>query len=308
MKRWTNLAASGFRGAALAAGALGLAACATGGPSGGRTVAPHHKIGAPYKIDGRTYRPQADPNYDEVGMASWYGARFHGRPTANGERFDRNLLTAAHKTLPLPTMVEVHNLENGRSLVVRVNDRGPFVDDRIIDLSEAAARQLGFREKGLARVRVKYLREASLPMNARRIARRAPQDQRRVARRNAVATTSPSLTADLETLLVFTSQTRPKAYAAAQTWIDVGAYETFDAVERAHAALTEVFGDAAPDFAILPRGDGGYAFRIGPFDQSDGAQDALSRVRAAGHQAALVIEPVSERVLASTPDVSQAGR
>lgn len=114
----------------------------------------------PYQIRGRWYRPAEQPDYEEVGLASWYGDAFHGRPTATGERFDMNQLTAAHKTLPLPGLVEVTSLDTGRSLVLRVNDRGPFVDDRIIDLSRAAARELGVLEAGLGRVRVRYLGRA----------------------------------------------------------------------------------------------------------------------------------------------------
>ena len=114
----------------------------------------------PYQIRGRWYHPVDDPRYEEVGLASWYGAQFHGRPTATGERFDMNAMTAAHKTLPLPGLVEVTNLENGRTVVLRVNDRGPFVDARIIDLSRAAARELGLLERGVGRVRVRYLGRA----------------------------------------------------------------------------------------------------------------------------------------------------
>lgn len=114
----------------------------------------------PYQIRGRWYHPQEDPDYQEVGMASWYGDRFHGRPTATGETFDMNALTAAHKTLPLPGLVEVTNLETGRTVILRVNDRGPFVDGRIIDLSRGAARELGLLERGVGRVRVRYLGRA----------------------------------------------------------------------------------------------------------------------------------------------------
>ncbi len=114
----------------------------------------------PYQVRGRWYHPQEDPDYEEVGLASWYGDRFHGRPTATGETFDMNALTAAHKTLPLPGLVEVTNLENGRTVVLRVNDRGPFVDGRIIDLSRGAARELGLLERGVGRVRVRYLGRA----------------------------------------------------------------------------------------------------------------------------------------------------
>nr|CRH04660.1 putative Rare lipoprotein A [Candidatus Magnetococcus massalia] len=116
---------------------------------------PHVKVGNPYEIKGVTYRPVANAKgYDEVGIASWYGSQFHGKPTANGEIFDMHQMTAAHKTLPLPTMVQVTNLKNGKQVVVRVNDRGPFVGDRLIDMSYAAAKELGFVVQGTAKVRV----------------------------------------------------------------------------------------------------------------------------------------------------------
>ncbi|AEI37104.1 MAG: septal ring lytic transglycosylase RlpA family protein [Zymomonas mobilis subsp. pomaceae] len=111
----------------------------------------------PYNVGGVTYVPKDDPHYNEVGYASWYGDDFAGHPTAIGEKFSPNGISAAHKTLPLPCYVEVTNLETGRHLVVRVNDRGPFVQGRIIDLSRGAARALGIEKKGTARVRVKRL-------------------------------------------------------------------------------------------------------------------------------------------------------
>jgi rare lipoprotein A len=113
-----------------------------------------------YQIRGRWYQPEEQPNYDVVGLASWYGDQFNGRPTATGERFDMHGLTAAHKTLPLPGLVEVTNLANGRVVVLRVNDRGPFVDDRIIDLSRGAAEALDMLSRGVGEVRVRYLGRA----------------------------------------------------------------------------------------------------------------------------------------------------
>jgi len=116
------------------------------------------KTGKPYKVMGQWYYPLSSAaNYDETGVASWYGKKFHGKATANGERYDMHTMSAAHKTLPMPTMVRVTNLDNGRSVVVRVNDRGPFVKSRIIDLSYAAARSLGYDKKGTAHVRVQTL-------------------------------------------------------------------------------------------------------------------------------------------------------
>lgn len=149
----------------LIASALVLAACAT--PSYERSApSPHYKVGKPYKINGRWYRPAVDPDYVETGVASWYGTQFHGRKTANGEVFNMNLLSAAHTTLPMPSMAEVENLENGRRIVVRINDRGPFAKNRLIDLSREAARRLGFEKQGVARVKVRYLGPAPLTAKA----------------------------------------------------------------------------------------------------------------------------------------------
>ena len=123
---------------------------------------PRYKVGNPYEVKGVWYYPERNLNYDETGIASWYGDEFAGRLTANGEIFEPDIVSAAHKTLPMPSAVRVINLENGRSLVVRINDRGPFVSGRIIDLSREAARLLGFKKQGIARVRVQILAEESL--------------------------------------------------------------------------------------------------------------------------------------------------
>ncbi|MCF6343930.1 MAG: septal ring lytic transglycosylase RlpA family protein [Devosiaceae bacterium] len=120
------------------------------------------QVGKPYKIAGKWYTPKADPNYDRTGIASWYGPNFHGRKTANGEIFDQYAISAAHPTLPLPSYVRVTNLSNNRSIIVRVNDRGPFSSSRIIDLSKRVADILGVIQKGTARVRVKYVGKAPL--------------------------------------------------------------------------------------------------------------------------------------------------
>ena len=121
-----------------------------------------YKVGKPYQINGRWFHPREDSRYDKVGVASWYGELFHGRYTANGEIYDMNALTAAHPTLPLPTYARVTNLGNGRSLVVRVNDRGPYAHDRIIDMSKRSAELLGFKRNGTTQVRVRYLARAPL--------------------------------------------------------------------------------------------------------------------------------------------------
>jgi len=121
----------------------------------------YYKIGDPYQIEGVTYTPAEDWNYDETGIASWYGPDFHGKRTANGELYDMNQVTGAHKTLPMPSLVRVTNLENGRQIVVRVNDRGPFARSRVIDLSRRGAQLLGFERIGTAKVRVQIMARES---------------------------------------------------------------------------------------------------------------------------------------------------
>lgn len=121
-----------------------------------------YHVGKPYNVKGNTYRPKEDPTYSKVGLASWYGRAFHGRLTANGEIYDMGELTAAHPTLPLPSYVRVTNMANNRSVVVRVNDRGPFEKGRIIDVSATAADMLDFRRAGTAKVKVEYVGRARM--------------------------------------------------------------------------------------------------------------------------------------------------
>src|SRR6202790_4218844 len=171
------------RGAVVAAACLVLANCASSGkfasrvdprygvsssprvvafgepvPKGGGT----YRVGKPYVVAGRVYVPEEDVNYREEGLASWYGDDFHGRLTANGEVFDMASLTAAHPTLPMPSYARGTNLSNGKSLIVRVNDRGPYHGNRLIDVSNKAAELLEFKGRGVARVRVEYVARAPL--------------------------------------------------------------------------------------------------------------------------------------------------
>ncbi|MDO9413657.1 MAG: septal ring lytic transglycosylase RlpA family protein [Pseudolabrys sp.] len=165
---------------AVAAGSLALANCSGttskvdpkwGVSASARVVEPGqpvpkgggvYRIGKPYQVAGRTYIPEEDPNYKAEGLASWYGDAFHGRYTANGEIFDMETITAAHPTMPLPSYARVTNLKNRKSIVVRVNDRGPYVADRVIDLSIKTAKLLEFHGQGIAKVRVEYIGRAPL--------------------------------------------------------------------------------------------------------------------------------------------------
>jgi rare lipoprotein A len=143
--------------------ALALAGC-SGNPETGPApnAQGYYKIGNPYQIDGAWYYPAIDWNYDETGIASWYGEPFHGKYTANGELYDMNAVTGAHRTLPMPSIVQVTNLDNGRTIQLRVNDRGPYARGRILDVSRRAAQLLGFENIGTAKVRVQVLVQESM--------------------------------------------------------------------------------------------------------------------------------------------------
>jgi rare lipoprotein A len=141
-------------------------------PSAYATHKGNFKVGKPYKVKGQRYKPFETYNYTQTGVASWYGPDFHAKLTANGEMYDQNDLTAAHKTLQLPSIVRVTNLENGKSVIVRVNDRGPFARGRIIDMSSKAAELLDMKRAGTAKVKVEVLGDES-----REVARMAKAGQ-----------------------------------------------------------------------------------------------------------------------------------
>jgi len=203
------------------------------------------KVGKPYRVAGRWYVPREDWNYDETGIASWYGRKFHGRRTANGEIFDMNKLTAAHRTLPLPSYVRVTNLENGRAINVRVNDRGPFVKGRIIDLSRRAAQLLGFAAKGTARVRVQIIRPDGTLGNRRK------------------GKISPPHIASAEQLV------------RVPVFVQVGAFRSRKNAKAAKRRVARL-GPARIEPVSLP-GRTLYRVRIGPYQNLDKARRVLDR-------------------------------
>ena len=142
----------------MTASCLVLAAC-SGDHYGGHDQPKVVKIGKPYQVKGESYVPRYEPQYEEEGLASWYGPGFHGKPTATGEIYDQNEMTAAHRTLPMPSIVRVTLLKTGKSVIARVNDRGPFSQKRIIDLSEKTAKEIGLIKYGVSKVHVEYLQE-----------------------------------------------------------------------------------------------------------------------------------------------------
>lgn len=182
------------------------------------------KIGNPYKVAGRWYVPREDRNYDRVGTASWYGDDFHGRHTANGEIFDRHALTAAHPTMPLPSYAYVTNLANGRTVLVRVNDRGPYVNGRIIDLSHRAAQALGYVGQGRARVRVRYAGRAPLNGDDRRERQYLAQQESIWSGARRYAETAPAIPrpAPVAVAAYEPTPSRRNAYQQHPTWSSEG--------------------------------------------------------------------------------------
>jgi len=235
-------------------------------------------IGKPYQVAGQWFTPREQSHYDKVGVASWYGPKFDRRRTSNGEWFDMNYLSAAHPTLPLPSFAKVTNLENGRAVVVRINDRGPFVKDRIIDLSKRAAQKLDMLGKGSARVRVQYIGPAPLNDDGTRLAalNKALDHGGNVKTRYA-ALKKPA-----------TTRRRPVVLAAAALpqkgyFVQVGAYANPANVARAKARLKNV----GP--VVVSPIHGLYRVRLGPLADADSARYALSQVRAAGHTDARLV-------------------
>ena len=200
-------------------GALALVLAACGSHDGGahNVAAPNangfYKIGQPYQIDGKWYYPAVDWSYAETGVASWYGPDFDGKYTANGERFDMNALTAAHRTLPMPSIVEVTNLDNGRSIQLRVNDRGPYARDRILDVSRRAAQMLGFENTGTAHVRVRLLQQPTLQAELLAQKNGGPD----VEAPTQLAAAEPIATVNEQTLAPPNGNAPPPANAAAAT-------------------------------------------------------------------------------------------
>jgi rare lipoprotein A len=255
---------------------------------GGRYV-----VGEPYEVAGVWFYPKEEPDYDKTGTASWYGPQFHRRMTSNGEWFDMEYLSAAHPTLPLPSYAKVTNLENGRQIVVRVNDRGPFVDSRIIDLSKKSADALGFRRWGTAPVRVQYIGPAPLDDHGSHLAamneellRGTPLD-RMIAGAGGAKSGSGLAVASIAPLANATSDQLKLAPPPAPAYfIQVGAFANPDNAERARFSLANL-----GQVEITPvSASAGTLYKVTLRPPSAGvAGQTLSLVRAAGHPDARLV-------------------
>jgi len=275
-----------------------------------------YKIGNPYKIKGVWYYPAVDYGYDKTGIASWYGPGFHGKLTANGETYDQNALTAAHKTLPMPSIVQVTNLDNGRSIKVTVNDRGPYAFGRVIDMSRRGAQLLGFHRKGTARVRVKVLTEESR-MLAHNLKNGATLAKVGTPIRRDIDVAKPGVAS--QTLAppsgakshkpsprytprdtVVASRARVTDTPSAPTgivstvpveptnmFVQAGAFTRFDYANRTAARLAQLGNVKVTSFKV--RGKEFFRVRAGPIRAIDNADQMLERVIRAGFTNARIV-------------------
>ena len=281
----------------LAAAALALSACSTTdevpqGMNGGT-----YKVGSPYQIKGVWYYPKEEPGYDETGIASWYGDYFHGRRTANGETYNMNALTAAHRTLPMPSFVDVTNLENGKQIRVRVNDRGPYARGRIIDVSRRAAELLGFKDKGVAKVRVTYAgsvrgtdKVSMGPANAAPLTEVSISGAGTAGRSQEIRTASlgpeiPMIGGGVDALDGEVRIVPPEA--GRQIWIQTGAFENRSNAVRQSKEL----GKAGP-VTVAEAKKGGravYRVRLGPIADVPSADGKLDQVIELGFNGAQIV-------------------
>ncbi|MEQ8441751.1 MAG: septal ring lytic transglycosylase RlpA family protein [Alphaproteobacteria bacterium] len=276
-----------------------------------------YKVGDPYQINGVWYYPAEDDDYVEEGIASWYGPGFHGRQTANGAEFDENLVSAAHRTLPMPSMVRVTNLENGRSIRVIINDRGPFAHSRIIDMSRRGAQLLGFENQGTALVRVEFLAEESRQLAAivsgetyvaatggdSPMPEAAPTlavDGEELAPPPGVSISSPppegpvvrTATADIERTPVETPQISEEVQQVpvdpvSSVFIQAGAFGQYHNANRARSLLSS-YGPVVVE--EITRSDVPlFRVRIGPFSSREEVEPLLVSVIEAGYSDAQII-------------------
>lgn len=272
-----------------------------------------YKVGTPYQIDGKWYTPQEDYSYSEVGVASWYGPEFHGKRTANGERYDMNALTAAHRTLPMPSLVRVTNMENGRSAILRVNDRGPFARSRVLDVSRRAADALGFIGNGTATVKVEILAEESLALKQRMLRGESDfaQASTPVAPLAVVGGASTRVSAEelpppgpsaqpapaqavpaavLAARNPPVATARPAVYDTRAQFVQIGAFSDVGNAERLRTRLATL-GPVEVSPATATNGATLHRVRLGPFADAERAQAALADAQRSGFPDARLVQP-----------------
>jgi len=252
---------------------LALAACgSTKRIYDSSTANPGYKVGKPYKVAGKIYHPRAEPDYDKQGLASWYGPQFHGRKTANGDVFNMNALTAAHTTLPMPSYVRVTNEANGRWLILKINDRGPFVGNRLIDVSRRAAQLLGFEKKGVTRVRVQAVNGPKGGAIQQAAARTTPEENPNSAPVE-LALAAPEIPITLA--------------ANKKIYIQIGAYADQNNADKVLGSVNHISETKVEKIDM--NGENLYRVRTGPYLSVELAEIILGRILSLGHNTARII-------------------
>ena len=244
----------------------------------------YYKVGNTYTVLGQTYTPKEDYSYSEIGIASWYGDDFHDKRTANGETYNMRAITAAHRTLPLPSIVKVTNLENGKSIIARVNDRGPYVKNRIIDVSQKGAELLGYKNKGTAKVKVEILADASKALKEAMLSKNNTSK----TYANALPTNKIATTTGINKPLTLAQNTTLKPAETGPFFVQVGAFSDFNKAQMLADSMKR-FGNVSIFEAYLSK-DGVYRVRIGAYNSRNEALKILDRLLDYGHSDVSIVQ------------------
>ncbi len=244
----------------------------------------YYKVGNTYTVLGQTYTPKEDYSYSEIGIASWYGDDFHDKRTANGETYNMRAITAAHRTLPLPSIVKVTNLENGKSIIARVNDRGPYVKNRIIDVSQKGAELLGYKNKGTAKVKVEILADESKALKEAMLSKNNTSK----TYANALPTNKIATTTGINKPLTLAQNTTLKPAETGPFFVQVGAFSDFNKAQMLADSMKR-FGNVSIFEAYLSK-DGVYRVRIGAYNSRNEALKILDRLLDYGHSDVSIVQ------------------
>lgn len=245
----------------------------------------YYKVGNTYTVMGQTYTPKEDYSYSETGIASWYGDDFHDKRTANGETYNMHAITAAHRTLPLPSIVRVTNLENGKSIIARVNDRGPYVKNRIIDVSQKGAELLGYKNKGTAKVKVEILKDESKALKEAMLSK----NNKSKTYANALPTNKISATTNgINKPLTLAENTALKPVENGPFFVQVGAFSDYEKAQMLADSMKR-FGNVSIFEAYLSK-DGVYRVRLGAYNSKNEALKILDRLLDYGHSDVSIVQ------------------
>lgn len=248
----------------------------------------YYKVGKTYTVLGQTYTPKEDYSYSETGIASWYGDDFHDKRTANGETYNMRAITAAHRTLPLPSIVKVTNLENGKSIIARVNDRGPYVKNRIIDVSEKGAELLGYKNKGTAKVKVEILAEASKALKEAMLSDNNQSKTYADALPTNKISTTPASATTINKPLKLAENTTIQPVETGPFFVQVGAFSDYEKAQSLADSMKR-FGNVSIFEAYLSK-DGIYRVRLGAYNSRNEALKILDRLLDYGHSDVSIIQ------------------